>query len=476
MTINDQTILQLAPNAGAADNGRALSRKGAFSNHHQGEDGKVFWADCRGSGSKPYHVSIDFSADENKPTCRCSCPSRQFPCKHALGLLFELAAGKEFTVTQVPEDLQAKREKARVKKEKTSEPKSTKSKSTNTAAQKKKLTRQLEGLDLADKLVSDLLSAGVSTLAGSSYQTFEKAAKDLGSCYLTGPQTAFSRIALAVRQIQKEPDKTEQYYDEALRLLVNLRATIKKSRDFLNAKLEAGSYTAEDSLLFEGLGGVWQLEDLHALGAYQEHVRLIQLSFDVTLDEAKNEYIERGFWLNLNNGEIDRTLNLRPLKALKYVKSEDSCFDVLEIPILYDYPGEKNRRVRWESAAPRPVTAEDLTALRAHAAPNIPTAVKEAKGQFKNTLLPKYFPALLPIGLIGTVGQELVLTDSAGNRICLRDDPHGETATVSRLHLLPAPQSGDALFGLLFYHEGDRSVCFQPLSLMTETRIVRLLY
>ena len=41
---------------------------------------------------------------------------------------------------------------------------------------------------------------------------------------------------------------------------------------------------------------------------------------------------------SVHSGRIDQTLNYRPLKALKYVKGEDSRFDLLVIPTLYRYP------------------------------------------------------------------------------------------------------------------------------------------
>lgn len=44
----------------------------------------AFWGECQGSGSKPYQVQID----KNGPAFKCSCPSRKFPCKHGLALLF----------------------------------------------------------------------------------------------------------------------------------------------------------------------------------------------------------------------------------------------------------------------------------------------------------------------------------------------------------------------------------------------------
>ena len=187
-----------------------------------------------------------------------------------------------------------------------------------------------------------------------------------------------------MRQLQKNPKDSAPVYSEALRILVALRSTIKKSRVFLQEKLEAGQYSAEDTLLFEALGGVWKLEDLKAIGSVRENARLVQLSFDVSLDEAKKEYVERGWWLDLDTGRIDQTLNFRPLKALKYVKGEDSRFDLLEVPELCLYPGEGNRRIRWEGCASRPITPQEHTTLPALAQPSLAAAVKEAKGQFKN--------------------------------------------------------------------------------------------
>ena len=116
-------------------------------------------------------------------------------------------------------------------------------------------------------------------------------------------------------KIQQSPEQAEGAYAEALRILIALRSTIKKGRSFLQNKLEAGQYSAEDSVLFEALGGVWRLEDLHAIGSYKENARLVQLSFDVSGDEARREFVERAFWIDLDTGRVDQTLNLRPYKA-----------------------------------------------------------------------------------------------------------------------------------------------------------------
>ena len=46
-------------------------------------DGSAVWGECRGSAAAPYRTVVDLSG----PAYRCSCPSRKFPCKHALALM-----------------------------------------------------------------------------------------------------------------------------------------------------------------------------------------------------------------------------------------------------------------------------------------------------------------------------------------------------------------------------------------------------
>lgn len=486
MAVTEQLIFAMAPNANAAENGRKLSKGGKFSAWHKTADASLYWANCAGSGKKPYSTSVDWSNPE-APVCRCSCPSRQFPCKHALGLLFEILGDKPFEVADIPPDIAEKRAKQTARAEKKAT-EAAKPKKVNAAAQAKKVKRQLEGLEMAEKMVNNLLTAGIGTLSGSSVKSYEKLAKDLGSYYLTGPQTSFTRIAAIVREIQDDSQKANQGYAEALRILIALHSTIKKSRVFLEQKLEAGQYSAEDTVLFEALGGVWKLTDLHSIGAYRENARLVQLSFDVSYDDVKREYIERGYWLDIDNGCIDYTVNLRPTKALKFIQADDSRFDLLEVPVLYTYPGEGNRRIRWDSAIPQPVPAGEQARFPTLAQPTLAAAIKLVKGQIKNTLLPKYMAALVPCARVGRVQQQtlpdepadtFVLEDAAGTRIVLRDRPEdGDDHACTRgLACLPeAIPAGSALFGLLFFDNRDHRICLHPYSVVTPQQIIRLQY
>ncbi|MFF0308469.1 SWIM zinc finger family protein [Streptosporangium sp. NPDC004379] len=84
---NRDQVLALAPDASSQKAAQGVSSPGRWSG--AGATAGALWGECRGSGSKPYLACVDLS----EPAYRCSCPSRKFPCKHALGLLLLWSAG-----------------------------------------------------------------------------------------------------------------------------------------------------------------------------------------------------------------------------------------------------------------------------------------------------------------------------------------------------------------------------------------------
>ncbi|MGW4875286.1 SWIM zinc finger family protein [Streptomyces sp. NPDC004262] len=93
-------VLELAPDAASRKAGSKLGAAGPWSGAGSCEEGTV-WGLCKGSGSKPYQTIVDL-ADPSGLAYKCSCPSRKFPCKHALGLLL-LWAAEDDTVPTVAE-------------------------------------------------------------------------------------------------------------------------------------------------------------------------------------------------------------------------------------------------------------------------------------------------------------------------------------------------------------------------------------
>ncbi|MEU1051026.1 SWIM zinc finger family protein [Streptomyces sp. NPDC005876] len=84
-------VLALAPDAASRKAGSKLGAAGPWSEAGCDDEGTV-WGLCKGSGSKPYQTVVDL-AGATGPAYKCSCPSRKFPCKHALGLLLLWAGG-----------------------------------------------------------------------------------------------------------------------------------------------------------------------------------------------------------------------------------------------------------------------------------------------------------------------------------------------------------------------------------------------
>jgi SWIM zinc finger len=82
-------VLTLAPDAPSRRTAQALASAGSWPLTGAREP-DALWGECRGSAATPYRTAVDLSG----PAYHCSCPSRKFPCKHALALLLLWADGE----------------------------------------------------------------------------------------------------------------------------------------------------------------------------------------------------------------------------------------------------------------------------------------------------------------------------------------------------------------------------------------------
>ncbi|WP_329005286.1 SWIM zinc finger domain-containing protein [Kribbella sp. NBC_00709] len=82
-----EQVLGLASDAASAKAGQGLARDEKWTG--SGASERAVWGLCQGSGKQPYQTAVELSG----PAYKCSCPSRKFPCKHALGLLLLWSAG-----------------------------------------------------------------------------------------------------------------------------------------------------------------------------------------------------------------------------------------------------------------------------------------------------------------------------------------------------------------------------------------------
>ena len=325
--ITEQLVTSSAPNDSAVTNARKISRTGGFTSLKKTADETLIYGECRGSGKNPYITSADFSGDT--PVYRCSSPSRPFPCKHCLAIMLDWLAGKKFETGELPEDIAVKRQKLAARAEKAENPVTAAAKKPNKSAAAKKLKKQREGLDLAESFVNDILSRGVSSVNSASCAQYQNLAKQLGNYYLPEPQAVMLEIISLAQQLSENPD--DKQLNALVKRCVKLSSAVRKSREYIDKKLESGEVMPEDSVLYEAMGNVWKLTQLKELGLYKQNTEILQLSFTIIRDEVHKMNIDTGYWIDLTDGEICKTENKRPFKAGSHIKKDDSFFGVYAV-------------------------------------------------------------------------------------------------------------------------------------------------
>jgi hypothetical protein len=82
VALSRSEIEAMAPDQSALKAAAALLKPAKWSS--RGLAGGLVWGECQGSGANPYRVAADTVDIGSK----CTCPSRKFPCKHAIALMW----------------------------------------------------------------------------------------------------------------------------------------------------------------------------------------------------------------------------------------------------------------------------------------------------------------------------------------------------------------------------------------------------
>ncbi|MBB4713118.1 hypothetical protein BJ965_003000 [Streptomyces luteogriseus] len=200
-------VLALAPDAASRKAGSKLGAAGPWSEAGSSDEGTV-WGLCKGSGSKPYQTVVDI-ADAAGPAYKCSCPSRKFPCKHALGLLL-LWAADDAAVPPGQEPEWARQwtagRRRRAEEKKAGDDSGAQSGSADPEAARRRAERRADrvtaGAVELEQRLADLLRGGLATAEQSGYGLWEETAarmvdaqaqglagrvRELGAIPSTGP-------------------------------------------------------------------------------------------------------------------------------------------------------------------------------------------------------------------------------------------------------------------------------------------------
>src|SRR5579863_6604480 len=98
MGLTLSAIEAVAPDQGALQAASGLLKAAKWP--LRARSASLIWGECQGSGANQYRVVADVEDQGTK----CTCPSRKFPCKHALALMWMRAdSSPAFAPAAVPE-------------------------------------------------------------------------------------------------------------------------------------------------------------------------------------------------------------------------------------------------------------------------------------------------------------------------------------------------------------------------------------
>lgn len=197
-------VLALAPDATSIKAARELATARRWS--ETGADDDVLWGLCQGSGSTPYQVRIE----RNEPAFACSCPSRKFPCKHALGLLLLAATeanaiGAAERPAWVNEWLDARAARVAKSRERRESGTGVVDVESRDRRRSKRLARTNEGLELLDQWLRDFVRQGSAALAQQRSDWSEAMQRRLIDAQAPGLARHVAAIDAVVHAAEKNP-------------------------------------------------------------------------------------------------------------------------------------------------------------------------------------------------------------------------------------------------------------------------------
>ena len=225
MHYSAEQIIALAPDAASAKAGRSLATPGKWQN--VGQDERALWGECQGSGARPYQTVIDLS----EPAFKCSCPSRKFPCKHALGLFLLIANQPAAGNTTVPawaaewlakRDSQAQRRSDAAKKAEEEPDEATLARRASQRV-KRSLDREAKvvaGLRELELWLRDLLRHGLASAQTRSFDYWEQMAARLIDAQAPG-------VARRVRDLSRLPQSGDDWTEQLLAKVSSLFLLLK---------------------------------------------------------------------------------------------------------------------------------------------------------------------------------------------------------------------------------------------------------
>lgn len=280
MAFDLKTIEALAPDQSSLSAASKLTKRSNWVRLESQEG--LLWGECQGSGSNPYRVVVD-AGDQGY---KCTCPSRKFPCKHSLALMWISATAPDnFTPSSdVPEwvnDWLGRRRRTSgapaataataksiddaqsvAEEQKPEDPAAI---AKREAAQKKRAedTRAsvAAGLDELDQWISDQLRLGLSSFADNAGERCRRIASRLVDAKAAGMASRVDEFPSALLQLASE-ERPEAAIRELGKLVLLARAW-RAAPDDAELKRLVGSSETRDQIMASAeaprIKGSWEV-------------------------------------------------------------------------------------------------------------------------------------------------------------------------------------------------------------------------
>jgi hypothetical protein len=254
-----EQVLALAPDDSSRRAGAGLARSGSWTGWGAAAD--LVWGLCAGSGKTPYQTIVDMTG----PAYKCSCPSRKFPCKHALGLLLAWAGGtvpEQGEPSEYARAWQAGRASARAREEKRAAGDgAVKDEAAAARRAEQRAARVSAGVAELQMWLRDQVRAGLSGVQGGSYRHAEPIAARMVDAQAPGLAGALRRLCVIPASGEGWPGRLlaeyaqlhllARAYDHADALPSGLAAVVRSRVGYTTSR--------EDVLASPAVSDMWQV-------------------------------------------------------------------------------------------------------------------------------------------------------------------------------------------------------------------------
>lgn len=258
-----QAVEKAAPDAASLAAGRKLAVPGPWS--ELGSNESLVWGRCQGSGKTPYQVSIDLTG----PAYRCSCPSRKFPCKHAIALLLLWVSG-DGSVAEVADGADFAQSWAEKRAERAAEGGSrTTTRDADPAARAKRLEERLQLMDAGiaefSTWLADLVRTGTVQAKQRPLAWWDAAGGRLVDAQLPG---LADRVRATGSVVNSHADWSDRLLDEIGRWWTAARAWGRRDQLDADAAADLRTYLGwpwptDEVRAADAVSGRWQVLGAH---------------------------------------------------------------------------------------------------------------------------------------------------------------------------------------------------------------------